>query len=391
MNNHPTPQAGLNFLFCNRRLPFLGVLALVCLLALSSQPAGAQTVFGSMVGNVTDASGAAVPGADVKITLTTTNDTRTCPDRRGRRLHDLHGDAGHLPGRDHARQGFRTFVVTDILVNQNNVVRVDAQLQVGALTEKVEVTTTAAAELQTERADVHAEIATEALIDLPQPNRTYEGLLELVPGTAAPGGQLGGGTNNPSKSMTFAFNGTGTPARTVRIEGINAMNLWNPAAQTYVPSVEAIQNVNVATNANDAEQGMAGGASVNVMLKSGSNETHGGAYEYNSDSGVGGEQLLLERVGHHKPPHLVDNDTGGFAGGHILRNKLFYFGSYEGDFAHSAYSRMLSIPNAVATRRQYERLEQPHLRSQHGESRRHRPDAISGQHYSVRTGSTRLR
>ncbi len=179
------------------------------------------------------------------------------------------------------REGFRTFVAADILVNQNNVVRVDAQLQVGAITERVEVTATAAA-LQTERADVHAEISTEALQELPQPNRTYEGLLELVPGVVPPGGQLAGGTNNPSKGMNRSRStASGTTAPTVRIEGINGINPWSRSYQSYVPSVEAIQNVNVATNANDAEQGIAGGASVNVMLKSGSNATHGAAYEYN--------------------------------------------------------------------------------------------------------------
>lgn len=86
------------------------------------------------------------------------------------------------------KEGFRSFVATDILVNQNNVVRVDAQLQVGSLAERVEVPTTPVAELQTERADIHAEIATGALIDLPQPNRTYLGLLEVVPGTTPPPG-----------------------------------------------------------------------------------------------------------------------------------------------------------------------------------------------------------
>ena len=91
------------------------------------------------------------------------------------------------------KEGFRTFVAADILVNQNNVVRVDAQLQVGAQAERIEVTTTATAELQTERADVHAEIASTDLLDLPQANRTYSGLLEVVPGVMPPGGQLSGG------------------------------------------------------------------------------------------------------------------------------------------------------------------------------------------------------
>lgn len=336
-------QRGFTMLIPDWRLPLSGALALVSFLALS-QPVHAQVAFGSIVGNVTDASGGGMAGATVKITLIQTNDSRSV----------LTNDAGGytvatvIPGTyrvEVTREGFRTFVASDILVNQNNVVRVDAQLQVGALTERVEVTSTVAAELQTERADVHAEITSNALLELPQANRTYSGLLQLVPGVVPPGGQLSGGTNNPSKSMTFAFNGSGTTAPTVRIDGINSMNTWVRSYQSYVPSVEAIQNVNVATNATDAEQGIAGGASVNVMLKSGSNETHGGAYEYNSNSAFEANNFFANSSGISKPPHLVDNNLGGFAGGHILRNKLFYFGSYEGDFNHSADSALLSFPN----------------------------------------------
>ena len=343
MKSRFTPQRGLELIYVGRLLG-LGGLALVWFLALSNQLAYAQVVSGSMVGNVTDAAGGSVPGASVKITLTTTNDSRAV-------LTDATGAytiSTVTPGTyrvEITREGFRTFVASDIRVNQNNVVRVDAQLAVGALTERIEVTTTATAELQTERADVHTEIGANALLELPQANRTYSGLLQLVPGVVPPGGQLSGGTNNPSKSMTFAFNGSGTTAPTVRIEGINSLNTWVRSYQSYVPSVEAIQNVNIATNANDAEQGIAGGASVNVMLKSGTNETHGAAYEYNINSAFEANNFFANASGISKPPHLVDNNPGGFVGGHILRNKLFYFGSYEGDYAHTSDSALLSFPN----------------------------------------------
>lgn len=178
------------------------------------------------------------------------------------------------------KQGFRSFVTSNILVNQNNVVRVDAQLSVGSQAERVEVTAESAT-LQTDRADVHAEVGAHQFENLPQPNRSYQGLLALIPGTTPPGGQLNGGTNNPSKSMNFSFNGTGVNAATVRIEGVSAMNPWVTQYTTFVPSIEAIQNVNVTTSAADAEQGLAGGASVNVSLKSGSNQTHGAAFGYN--------------------------------------------------------------------------------------------------------------
>jgi hypothetical protein len=320
------------------------VFTLICLVALSRQPVYGQVEFGSMVGNVTDQSGGAIPGTLVKITLTTTNDTRSVTtDSSG-----AYTISTVTPGTYHVeitRDGFTTFVATGIQVNQNNTVRVNAQLAVGSMSQRVEVTTTVAAQLQTDRADVHAEISSKDLVELPQPNRTYLGLLDLVPGVTPPGGQLSGGTNNPFKGMNYSFNGGGLMAQTIRIEGINALMPWGGThGQNYVPSPEAIENVNVATNATDAEQVMSGGSTVQVILKSGSNETHGGFYDYNIVSRFEANNFFSP---YPKPPHLVDNDVGGFLGGHILRNKLFYFGSYEGDFNNSANSGVLSIPNAA--------------------------------------------
>jgi hypothetical protein len=110
-----------------------------------------------------------------------------------------------------------------------------------------------------------------------------------------------------------------------------------------VPSVEAIANVNVVTNSPDAEQGQAGGASVNVMLKGGSNQTHGAAFLYNIVSAFEANNFFA--LPGSKPPHLVDNNTGGSLGGHVIKDKLFYFGSYEGDFDREANSGVLSFPN----------------------------------------------
>src|SRR6266481_408523 len=194
--------------------------------------------------------------------MTVTNDSRTM------QTNELGGYtiATVTPGTyqvEITKEGFRAFFAQNVLVNPNNIVRVDAQLQVGAVSERLEVSATAAL-LQTDRADIHAEVTAQDLTTLPQANRTYSGLLELVPGTTPPAGQLSGGTNNPSKSMTFSFNGQGTSAAAVRIEGVSAMNPWVVGYTTFVPSVEAIQNVNVVTNAADAEQALAEGASVNV-------------------------------------------------------------------------------------------------------------------------------
>jgi hypothetical protein len=320
------------------------VLAFVLLLTITSLRSSAQVLFGSIVGNVTDASQAAVLGATVKITEIATNESRSVETNEAG-VYNITTVAAGTYKIEITKTGFRGFVSSNVVVNQNNVVRVDAQLQLGSQSETVEVAAESAA-LQTDRADVHAEIGSQPLENLPQPTRTYEGLMQLVPGATPPTGQLGGGTNNPSKSMEFAFNGTGISGADVRIEGVSAMNPWQQYQTTFVPSIEAIENVNVATNATDAEQGLAGGASVNVMLKSGSNQTHGAAYAYNIDSFFQANNFFSNASGVSKPGHLVDNNDGGFIGGHIVKDKLFYFGSYEGDYLRQANSGLLSIPTA---------------------------------------------
>jgi hypothetical protein len=321
-----------------------GILTLAIVLALFHCPANAQVLFGSMVGNVTDASDAAVPGASVKITDLSTNEVRTFTANQNGAYNAVNLPAGTY-SIEITKEGFRTFAASNVLVNQNNVVRVDARLEVGAQTERIEVSAEAAA-LQTDRADVHAELSTQVLQNIPQPNRTWESVLTLVPGTTPPNGQLSGGTNNPSKSMQFSFNGQGLSAAQVRIEGVSAMNPWVVQYTTFVPSVEAIENVNIVTNAADSEQALAGGASVNVRLKSGSNSFHGSAFEYNVVNKFEANNFFSNLVG-AKPAHLVDNNPGVSAGGHIIRNKLFYFGSYEGDYLNSAASGLLSLPNAT--------------------------------------------
>jgi Carboxypeptidase regulatory-like domain len=114
MTKRSTPQQVLEVLIYNGRLWFLGVSALVCLLALSSQPASAQVAFGSIVGNVTDATAGGISGASVKITLTSTNDSRSIvTDAAG-----AYTIATVIPGVyrvEVSREGFRTFVAADIL------------------------------------------------------------------------------------------------------------------------------------------------------------------------------------------------------------------------------------------------------------------------------------
>ncbi|MEO6803413.1 MAG: carboxypeptidase regulatory-like domain-containing protein, partial [Granulicella sp.] len=309
-------------------------------MSVISVSANAQVLFGSMVGTVTDPSGAAIPGAAVTVVSAATNDTRTVTtnDGGGYSMQTL------APGTYKvtiAKEGFQSDANPSVEVLPNNVARIDAKLQVGNISQTVAVSTTSQ-QLQTDTADVHSQISATALQDAPQPTRTYQGVLNTVPGMVPPGGQLAGGTNNPSKSMNFAANGTGTSGPNVRIEGVSATNPWVRSYTTFVPSTAAIASVNVVTNSPDAEQGLSGGPSVTVQLKSGTNSIHGSVYYSNINNWTEARNFF-QPVG-QKPAHLIDNNVGVTVGGPIIRDKLFYFGSYEGDYLIQALSGIVSVP-----------------------------------------------
>ncbi len=301
------------------------ILSAVLMLGLLCRQANAQVLYGSIVGNVTDQSGAGVPDAKVTITQLETNQSRDT----------VTNDAGGysftnvLAGTYTvivSKPGFQSFTAQNILVQLNSVVRVNAPMAVGAVSQSVNVTAEAAV-LQTDRADVHADTTTQQLENLPVTGRSFQSLLFDTPGVTQPIYFQTGGINNPSRSMEFDVNGTPTGEMIVRVDGITATNLWIGGLQAYTPSIEAIQTVNTVTNSSDAEQGLAGAATVSVQIKSGTNELHGSAFEYvtNSDLRARG-YFLPANVG-----KLQDdkNVFGGTVGGPIKKNKLFYFASVE--------------------------------------------------------------
>jgi outer membrane receptor protein involved in Fe transport len=317
-------------------------LAVLCVIG-AAIPGRAQVLYGSLVGNVTDATGASVPGAAIKITHIQTNETREVRTNDSG-IYTLSTVPAGTYQVAISREGFRSFTAQDIEVRLNTVVRVDAQLEVGAQAEKVEVTAEAAA-LQTDRADVHSEFTSQAFVNLPQPTRIYQGLLGLMPGVSPPIAATGNIIGNPAKSMQFSADGTGRSGANVRIDGVSATGLWVQYWTSTVPSQEAIETVNVVTNSPDAEQGLANGAAVNVQLKSGSNQMHGSAYEYNIDSAFKSRPFFLPA--NQGIPKLIENDYGATLGGHIVRNKLFYFGSYESDPLRQGNATLATVPTAA--------------------------------------------
>ena len=234
--------------------------------------AAAQNVYGSLVGNVTDSSGGAVPGATVTATQTQTNLTREVVTNESGAY-----SIPNIPSGTYqvvvAVPGFQNFTVRDIVVT-NRDVRVDARLSLGALEEAVTVTATAAI-LQTENAAVQHVADSEQLQTLPTSGRAFQSFMTLMPGVADPNYEQSGGINNPGPHDVADRQRQPATNTVVRLDGITATNQFFESIQSYGPSLEAIETVNVVTSSFDADQGMAGAAAVNVQVKTGTNNFHG--------------------------------------------------------------------------------------------------------------------
>jgi carboxypeptidase family protein/TonB-dependent receptor-like protein len=319
-------------------------ISLVLTVFFASVPAlEAQVLYGSIIVDVRDQSGGAVPGAEVTITNTETGWTRSATSS------DIGAAAFNTvpPGTYEVRvniPGFKEFRTTGARVTENNVLRVNSLLEVGQITDTVTVSAGVAV-LQTDRADVRTDIPTAQLENLPVPvGRNYQNLFVMVPGISPPE-NMHSVAVNPARGLAFSSNGTTRNANAIRIEGAISNNLWLPHVAAYVPALEAIESVGVTTSTFDADQGLSGGMSANVLIKSGTNELHGSAFEYFYNEAMKSRPYFLPAD--QEKPQARQNQFGGTLGGPIVRNKLFFFGSYQGTFDKQLAQRFGTVPTAA--------------------------------------------
>jgi hypothetical protein len=306
----------------------------------TSGVARAQVLYGSIVGNVLDTSDAPVPGATVIITSLETNQSRetTTNEAGGYTFSTVPSGTYELKV---TREGFQVSTRRGIVVTINSVARADVTLQIGAVSETVEVMATAPL-LQSDRSEVRAELGSRQLQDLPVPaGRNYQNLFVAVQGFSPPNNAHSVPTN-PARALRFNVNGTSASSNNVRVDGASQYNVWLPHITAYVPALESIQTVNVVSNSFDAEQGLAGGAAINVQIKSGTNELHGAAFEYHTDNKLKAKNFFLPQG--ERNPKRVNNQFGGMFGGPIKRDKLFYFASYEGNLDRQFAFRNRDVP-----------------------------------------------
>ncbi len=330
---------------------FFAVSLALLALSIATPSVRAQAVYGSIAGNVVDSTGAAVPGATVTITSV------------GRKAADtvVTNNAGFyekgrlLPGTYDVRvelAGFKAKVVSAVTVNVDSQTNVDLALELGAMTETVTVESVQSQLLKTDRADVATTFDTKLLTELPNIDRNFTKAILLTPGTQRLTGWNHAASENPQGSQQTMVNGQhfsgtgyqldGTENRDV-ILGIIVIN----------PNLEAVAESKITSQNYDAEFGQATAGVVSVQTKSGANQFHGSAFEFHSSDKFQSRDPFSQpdRVNPltgRVLPETKRDQFGASLGGPILKDKLFFFGDYQGLRSTIGGSRLLSVPTALA-------------------------------------------
>ena len=321
------------------------VLLLVFLVTL---PVCASGPTGTITGTVTDPSGALVRNARITILNEATNAVRNA---------ETNDDGDFTvallpPGRYRViaeGAGFRRSVFNDVTVDVDQTARVDFALEVGAATEEVRVKDTPPA-IQTDTSTLGQVLNNRLVQELPLNKRNFLDFALLVPGS-----QLAAeGSQNSTQGGALSVNGAREQSNNFLLDGVDNND---PYINQYValPSVDAIQEFKVQSSDYSAEYGRASGAQINVVMKSGTNAFHGSLFEYFRNRSLDAKNYfdLPGCTPGSAPgtcagiPALQRNQFGGTVGGPVLKDKTFFFVSYEGLRLRQANTRVATVPSQV--------------------------------------------
>ncbi len=324
--------------------------------------AAAQQTTATIVGNVVDATGAAVVGATVTVTNTGTNATRTTM---------TEGDGKYsIPSLDPGPYaltvtiaGFQKQQVSGIVLDASQTARQDFKLAVGEVSNTITVeANTAAAQLQTENGAVGEVIDGKKIVDLPLNGRSFVQLAQLIPGVNA--GTEGSITVRRARgslatsdatggATAIQVNGQRDTQNRYSIDGIEDMD-YDAFGYAFSPSIDAIAEFRVDTSTSGTDSGAASGANVNQIIKSGTNKLHGTLFYFNRNNAFtqSYDALLKQNVA---PPRLNRNQYGGNVGGPVIiphlydgRNKTFFFFNLEtGTLLNGLQPQSTYVPSAA--------------------------------------------
>ena len=311
-------------------------LLILALLLAIPRLAGAQAVTGTLLGNITDQQGGALPGVTIVITEQNTNiKTNAVTNEIGYYIFPSLKDGTYRVEAE--LSGFKKTLREGVIVAVNTTVRVDLRLEVGAIEESVTVQAESPV-LQTDRSDTGRIIESKMVTEIPLTyNRNFQAILVTVPGATRPHRDHSAFFNSQD-SLSTEVNGQSRLANNTMIEGLDD-NHKTGLLQVIIPAADALETVSVTTSNYDAEFGRSGGAITNVTLKSGTNTYKGTAFVFGNTEKTNASDYFT----HLKAPTKFIN--GGFTlGGPIVRSKLFFFGDYQRTIDNSGYVVRSNVP-----------------------------------------------
>jgi hypothetical protein len=325
-----------------RRSIWVGFVVLCLAFGVKGPVALGQAVFGSIIGTVTDPQGNAIAGAKVTVTSVTkgTSDETTTNESGNYSVIHLIPDTYRIKIET---PGFKTHDVASVLVQVDTAVRVDAQLQVGEVTQTVEVTGEVP-QLKTDRADVSIDFNSEYIGKLPLVNRNFQSLLLAAPGAQQLVGWSHAATENPQGSQQTFVNGQHFSGTGYELDGTDNQD---PILGIIIinPNLDSVGEAKITLSNFDAEFGKAIAGVMTATTKSGTNDIHGSAFWFrNSDATQA--RNPFNQAPNVPLPSAKWNQFGGSVGGAIIKNKLFYFADYQGTRQASGVTNNIVIPTS---------------------------------------------
>jgi Carboxypeptidase regulatory-like domain len=324
-----------------RKLIWVSVAVLYFVCGLMIPTASGQAVYGSITGTVTDAQGAALSGAKVTITNITKGTSEEATTNESGNYTVIHLIPDTYKVRVEAN-GFKAYDVASVLVQVDTTVRVDAQLEVGAVTQSVEVTGEVP-QLKTDRADVSLDFSSDYVEKLPLVNRNFQSLLLSAPGAQQIGWSHAATENPQGSQQTFVqgqhFSGTG-----YELDGTDNQD---PILGIIIinPNLDSVEEAKITVSDYDAEFGKSIAGLVVASTKSGTNDFHGSAFWFRNSDATQARNPFTQAPG--KLPSAKWNQFGGSVGGPVMKNKLFFFADYQGTRQANGVTDSITIPTST--------------------------------------------
>jgi hypothetical protein len=327
--------------FVSQRFGSAPAMAAVAVFVLTTQLPG-QAFYGSVVGTVTDQSGAALRGAQVALTNIGTDE---------RRQVQTDGEGGYqflnlVPGTYRValeQAGFKRATRDQVQVSVAGAVRADVSMQLGDVTQTIEVQATSAI-LQTETANLSQVVEARAVQELPVNGRNLLNLAALVPGVVPQGSTDGNALTgkNVFAAGNYQIGGGIANQSSTYFDGVPA-NAGVGNLTVLVPSPDVVSEFRVQTSSNSAEYGRYAGGVVNIASKSGTNTFHGSAYEFLRNRSLNANSFFANANKTGKPA-FTQNQFGATGGGPVKKDRLFFFAGYEGYRQRQGANFLATVP-----------------------------------------------